>query len=131
MLPRNLGRYAMALTILACATPTGPQLEGRWGGTEASLALARSGGSLTYPCGAGTIDSTWTLTRDGRFDGTGQHFFGGGPIPPQGHPPHPARYAGQLHGSRFTFTVTLLDVPETLGPFHLIRGGPPMSEQCV
>lgn len=119
------------MLALACTTLTGPRADGQWGGVEASLTLSRSGGAVAYPCGAGTIDSTWTLTRDGRFAGTGEHFYGGGPDPIQGRPPHPARYAGDVSGSQLTLTVIVLDVSDTLGPFHLTRGGPPVSEQCL
>jgi hypothetical protein len=118
------------IVLLACSTPTAPEPEGSWGGTQASLTLARSGGVVNYACGFGTIDSGWAVTSAGRFTGTGQHFFGGGPIPLQGYPPHPARYTGRFDGPRLTLTVILLDLPDTLGPIHLTRGGPPVAEQC-
>ena len=116
--------------VLACSSPTAPAAEGSWGGTEVSLELSRSGGTLTYLCGAGTIDS-WTLESDGRFAGTGLHYFGGGPVPPRGRPPHPARYAGRVAGDRLTLTVRLTDIGQMLGPYRLERGGPQVSELCV
>ena len=116
---------------MACSSPTAPSAEGNWGGPEASLSLTRAGGTLSYACGAGTIDSTWTLTRGGRLVATGQHFFGGGPVPAQGHPPHPARYNGQLRGTDLILTITLTDLAQTLGPYRLTRGGPIVSEQCL
>ena len=122
----------LACTVaLGCATPTAPGIVGDGGGTEASLTLALSGGTLAYPCGAGTIDSAWTLGADGQFSATGQHFFGGGPMPVQGRPPHPARYAGIVNGNQLILTVTLTDIDQELGPFYLVRGGPPVPEQCV
>ena len=125
--------YALVVCALVggCASPTAPDILGRWGGTEASLTLALSGGTLSYPCGAGTIDSAWTLETGGQFTGTGEHFLGGGPLPVQGRPPHPARYAGIVDGNTLTLTVTLTDLDQKLGPFHLVRGGPPVPEQCV
>jgi hypothetical protein len=51
-------------------------------------------------------------------------------VPPQGHPPHPARYSGQVNGDDLTLTVTLSDLSQSLGPFHLIRRGPAVLEQC-
>jgi len=116
---------------LACVSPTAPSAVGTWGGREASLTLSRSGGQVGYQCGAGTIDSTWTLSAEGRFTATGVHFFGGGPAPIQGRPPHPATYAGEVSGTSMVFTVTLTDLGQTLGPFHLTRNGPPVSELCV
>ncbi len=123
---------ASILTLLcACGSPAAPPVEGAWGGTEASLTLTQAGGTLQYPCGAGTIDSGWTLSADGVFTATGQHFFGGGPVPIGGRPPHPAEYMGQVAGASLTLTVTLTDVGDTLGPFHLIRDGPIVTEVCV
>jgi hypothetical protein len=128
-------RPAVALLLIAaavaCSDATAPGLEGSWGGPQASLILTGSGGALTYLCGAGTIDSGWAVSRDGKFAGSGQHFFGGGPLPPQGRPPHPATYAGYLAGAHLVLTVTLTDLQQVLGPFDLLRGGPPVTEQCV
>lgn len=108
-----------------------PSVVGNWGGTEASLTLTRSGGDLSYICGAGTIDGNWTLGSDGRFAATGQHFFGGGPIPAGGRPPHPVTYSGKVEADRLTLSVFLTDLMQTLGPFHLLRGGPVVVELCV
>lgn len=116
---------------LACSSPTAPAALGSWGGKQVSLVLTASGGTLSYACGAGTIDSSWTLSDAGQFVGSGQHFFGGGPVPPQGHPPHPARYSGRVQGDLLTLTVTLSDLNETLGPYYLVRGGPAVAELCV
>jgi hypothetical protein len=116
---------------LACSAPTAPAVQGQWGGTDASLSLTRSGGTLSYPCGAGTIDSAWVVTRDGRLLATGQHFFGGGPVPPGGHPPHPASYSGRIEGNTLVLTVTLTDLNQDLGPFRLVRGGPEVQEMCL
>jgi hypothetical protein len=116
---------------LGCFSPTAPVALGSWGGQEASLVLTGSGGTLSYPCGAGTIDSAWTLDSDGRLVASGEHFFGGGPVPVGGRPPHPATYSGLVQGNSLTLTVTLSDLNETLGPFHLVRGGPVVVEQCV
>ena len=132
MLHHSLSHLLWWLPLAAaCSSPTAPIAEGTWGGSEVSLTLTRSGGTLSYQCGAGTIDSSWTLTRDGHLVATGQHFFGGGPVPPQGHPPHPAQYIGQIRGADLILTVTLLDLGQTLGPYRLIRGGPEVAELCL
>ena len=119
------------LAVIGCDLPTAPTVVGNWGGTQASLVLAPAGGTLTYECGAGTIDSAWSLTTDGRFAGSGLHYFGGGPVPAQGRPPHPAQYTGQVEGNVLVLTVTLTDLSQPLGPYRLIRDGPIVHELCV
>lgn len=114
-----------------CSSATAPIVIGQWGGKEASLTLTAAGGTVAYLCGAGTIDSAWTLTNEGHFAAFGSHYFGGGPVPPGGSPPHPARFSGQVDGSFLTLTVFVTDLNDTLGPFQLIRGGPPVHELCV
>jgi len=126
--------FALCVLAIGCSSSSEqgePNVIGDWGGTQASLTMTRSGGDLSYPCGAGTIDSTWTLSADGHLAGTGQHFFGGGPLPVQGRQPHPALYAGNVHGDTLTLSVTVTDLGQTLGPFRLLRGGPAVAEQCV
>lgn len=127
---RTAGLCLLALTV-ACSSPTAPSAVGSWGGTEASLVLSPSGGALSYACGAGTIDSGWTLGNDGAFAASGQHFFGGGPEPLGGRPPHPARYAGVVQGDTFTLSVTLTDQNQTLGPFHMMRGASAVFLRCL
>lgn len=116
---------------LACTTPTEPTVIGKWGGTVASLVLDSSGGTIQYQCGSGTIDPGWNLTPDGTFSATGLHYYGGGPVPSGGHPSHPASYAGHVAGNHMTLTVTVTDTDAVLGPFDLVRNGPPVSEICV
>jgi hypothetical protein len=129
--PMRISTLVLLPLALGCYSPTAPDALGTWGGQEASLVLAASGGELSYACGAGTVDAGWTLSREGQFVASGEHFFGGGPVPPQGRPPHPARYSGRVQGDDFTLTVTLTDLKQTLGPFHLVRGGPSVFEQCL
>jgi hypothetical protein len=127
----RLSTVVLLLLAVGCSAPTAPTVVGQWGGPVASLVLAPAGGTLSYQCGSGTVDSTWTLSANGRFVGTGQHFIGGGPVPAQGRPPHPALYVGQVDGDYLTLTVTLTDLNQTLGPFRLARGGAPVAEVCV
>jgi len=132
--PARILRGCLALVVtsaLACSSPDAPLAEGNWGGQNASLVLARSGGVLGYSCGSGTMDATWTVSADGHLTGTGQHFFGGGPLPSGGRAPHPATYAGTIDGRVLVLTVTLTDLKQTLGPFSMVRGGPPVSEICL
>lgn len=128
---RLIGGCLLLITVLACNAPTAPTMEGAWGGTQASLVLSRSGGTIQYQCGNGTIDGDWTVSADGTFAGTGEHYFGGGPEPVGGRTPHPAQYTGQVNGSEFTLTVVLTDLSDTLGPFELVRDGPIVTELCL
>jgi len=129
----TLSTAASLMSLLACssATAPAPMAEGVWGGQEASLVLTREGGSLSYPCGVGTMDPTWAVDANGQLTGNGQHFLGGGPVPVGGRPPHPARYVGTISGNTLLLTVTLTDLNETIGPFHLQRGGPFVAESCL
>jgi len=123
--------FALVIGCSSSSEQGEPNVVGDWGGTQASLTMTRSGGDLSYACGAGTIDATWTLSSDGHFAGTGEHFFGGGPLPVQGRPPHPALYAGNVDGDTLTLSVTVTDLGQTLRPFTLMRGGPAVVERCV
>ena len=126
-----VGGFGLLLPVLACGSPTAPEVSGTWGGTDASLTLTAAGGTIQYQCGAGTIDSAWTLSADGVFAATGEHYVGGGPVPIGGRPPHPAQYAGRVDGSVFTLTVALTDLEQSLGPYELVRGGPVVTEICL
>ncbi len=48
-----------------------------------------------------------------------------------GRPPHPATYSAKVAGDHMTLTVTVPDAGVTLGPFDLVRGGPPVTQMCV
>ena len=93
--------------------------------------MQQGGGVVGYACGAGTMDSSWTLSREGQLTGTGQHFFGGGPVPAGGGAPHPAMYSGQVDGNIMVLTVKLTDLDQLLGPFRMTRGGAVVANMCV
>jgi hypothetical protein len=125
---------ACSVLLLAAAcgsSPTAPELTGQWGGPEANLTLASTGGSVEYACAEGTIDPSWTVGPGGQWRATGQHFTGGGPVPPSGRPPHPATYSGTLSGDTLTFTVTLTDLAQVLGPFTVTRGRSTVLNVCL
>jgi hypothetical protein len=121
----------LCLAVLACADPTAPETSGRWGGPDATLVLAASGGSVEYACGTGTVDPGWRVGEDGRWTATGQHFTGGGPVSNEGRPPHAATYAGTFRGDDLTFTVAVPDLAAVLGPFRVKRDAPGASEICL
>lgn len=127
-------RFSVAVlfaTVAACAGTTEPSPAGDWGGTDASLTLTRAGGSVSYACGAGTIDSAWSVDRGGRFRAQGRHAFAGGPMPIGGFDSEPAQYEGWVRGDVLVFTVTLPESGQVLGPYRLTRGGPPVANICV
>jgi hypothetical protein len=125
----------LAILSLGCAStaPTAGESAalGQWGGTVVSLSLTESGGTLSYQCGNGTIDGRWTVDADGGFHGAGQHFFGGGPLPESGRTPHQASYRGRIEGDRFTLSVDLGHMEQTLGPYTMTRGGHQVTELCL
>jgi hypothetical protein len=123
------------LLAIGCTTSTGPgpsfNATGDWGGPDANLTLTTTGGSVEYGCGLAVIASSWTVTPAGVFTATGQHFTEGGPAPIGGTPPHPARFNGQVHGTLLTFTETLTDLQQTLGPFTVERGKTFVLVKCL
>jgi hypothetical protein len=121
----------VALALVGCfASPTAPDLQGVWGGSDASLVLSADGGRLSYPCGEGTIATGWRVHSDGTFEGRGDHVFGGGPVPDTGRTRHSAVYSGMVRaGGHFTLSV-VVEGNVALGPFDLIRGGPEVIERC-
>lgn len=128
----SVAAAALGLALVAgCADATAPELEGKWGGPEATLVLSPLGGSVEYACGAGTIDAGWTLNARGRWTATGQHSVGGGPLPIGGRPPHPATYAGTFSGDALTFTVDVPELDLHLGPFRVVRSAEGQREMCV
>ncbi len=117
-------RLAAALTLLAaCSDPAAPDPVGKWGGPEANLQLTAGGGSVDFGCGSSEIDSGWTIGAHGRWSATGLYYAGGGPSPPPGAgQPRPATFTGQIRGPALTFSMVIPDIPDTLGPFTLLRG---------
>jgi hypothetical protein len=118
-------------SALACADPVAPEVTGQWGGPEATLILSPTGGTVQYACGAGTIDPGWTLEQGGQWRATGAYMSGGGPMPVEGRPPHPATYAGHLTGDALTFTVAVPELGAALGPYTVKRNAPGASEICL
>jgi len=125
----------LALLVAGCRTPTGPSraadLLGNWGGQDANVILSGSGGTVEYGCGLAVLDQSWTVSPGGVFSATGQHYTEGGPVPIGGTPPHPARFIGQVHGNLLTFTETLTDLNQSLGPFTVERGKVVVLMKCL
>jgi len=71
------------------------------------------------------------VSPSGVFSATAQHYTEGGPVPIGGTPPHPARIDGQVHGNLLTFTETLTDLNQSLGPFTVERGKVVQLVRCL
>jgi hypothetical protein len=142
---RSAGSSALAAAILttalvataACSVVVaGPNLLiviGPWGGDHVRLDLQEAGGTLEYDCAYGTIEPGWTLTDEGQFTGSGEHFIEhGGPVQ-EGEviPPRPASYSGTVDGDRMDLTVTLTDSAQAIGPFTLQRGSEGQILRCL
>jgi len=106
-------------------------LQGNWGGQDANVILTGSGGTVEYGCGLAVLDQSWTVSPSGVFSATAQHYTEGGPVPIGGTPPHPARIDGQVHGNLLTFTETLTDLNQSLGPFTVERGKVVQLVRCL
>jgi hypothetical protein len=119
------------LSGLGCSEETAPSIGGQWGGPEATLLLSTAGGTVEFLCGSGTIDPGWGIAPGGPWNATGQYFTGGGPIPAEGRPPHPAAYSGMIRGDVLTFSVSVPDLSTTLGPYTVTRGAPGAFEICL
>ncbi len=106
---------------------------GSWGGDHVRLDLEEAGGTLEYDCAYGTIEPGWTLTDEGRFTGSGEHFIEhGGPVQ-EGEviPARPADYSGTIDGDRMDLTVTLTDSAQVIGEFTLQRGSEGQILRCL
>jgi hypothetical protein len=123
------------LLLVGCSTSTEPgpfvDLKGDWGGPAANVTLTGTGGTVEYGCGLAVLNGSWTVSPSGVFRATAQHFTEGGPVPIGGTPPHPARFDGQVHGTLLTFTETLTDLQQTLGPFTVERGKTFSLAKCL
>ena len=118
-----------------CSTTTEsgpvPDIRGNWGGPDANVNLTPTGGSVEYGCGLAVLDLYWRVSPSGVFTATAEHFTEGGPLPPGVAPSHPARLTGQVQGDLLTFTETLTDLNQTLGPFTVERGKVVQLLKCL
>ena len=106
---------------------------GTWGGEHVRITIGAASAILVYDCAHGTIDQTFVVDPAGRFDLVGTHVpESPGPVR-EDQPPvaHPARYAGSTDGKMLTFSVTLTDSGQILGPFSLSLGAPGRVFKCL
>ena len=131
------GAIPLVALVAACSVViAGPGvfiIIGDWGGEHVRMELEEAGGTLEYDCAHGTVDPGWTLTDEGEFSGTGEHFIEhGGPVQ-EGEviPPRPASYSGTVDGDRMDLTVTLTDSAQIVGTYKLERGGDGQIVRCL
>jgi len=132
---RSGGLLAAVALFGACGGPLEPSdLVGTWGGAHVEVTFDSAGvGTVQYDCAHGRIASPITLSANGALQASGEHVREhGGPVH-EGDVPetHPARYAGEVHGDRLTFTVTLIDSTTVLGPYTVYRGEPSQLFRCL
>jgi hypothetical protein len=106
---------------------------GTWGGEHVRITIGAASAILVYDCAHGTIDQAFVVDPAGRFDLVGTHVpESPGPVR-EDKPPvaHPARYAGSTDGKTLTFSTTLTDSGQILGPFTLSLGAPGHLFRCL
>ena len=104
-----------------------------WGGEHVRMTIGTASTIIQYDCAHGTIDQPFAVDAAGHFDLAGTHVMESpGPIR-QGDEPvrHPARYKGSTDGKVLTFTVTLTDTNEAVGPFVVTLGAPGHVTECL
>ncbi len=108
-------------------------LIGTWGGMHVRITIGAASSILEYDCAHGSIDQPFAVNAAGGFTLTGTHVVeSGGPIREGVEPVrHPARYTGSTDGKTMTFTVTLTDTNQTLGPFALALDAPGHVVKCL
>ncbi len=120
-----------ACTTSSVASNDGSPITGPWGGAHVALTLTETNGTISYDCAHGGLSAPVVPNGAGRFDVRGVHVREhGGPVRVGEVPDSlPARYVGEVKGSRMTLRVVVgLD---TLGPFELQRGGVPQLFRCL
>ena len=132
---RRAGPLIAVALLSMCNDPVEPSdLVGIWGGEHVEVAFDSLGAAaVQYDCAHGRIGPPITLGAAGALSAPGEHVREhGGPVQ-EGEIPdaHPAQYAGEVRGDRFTFTVTLTDSDTVLGPYTVRRGQPAQLFRCL
>jgi len=124
---------AAACTDNDPAGPTaGPLARGTWGGDSAGMIVDEAGVHVHIKCTLGDMQMPVVAGTDGRFDVTGSYVLRAYPV--QIGPALPARFVGEVLGSRLRLTVTVDDTVEkemvTMGPVFVQLGREPKLWPC-
>lgn len=96
--------------------------EGLWGGQHVRLEVNATGAIIEFDCGHGTLDAPLTL-QAGRFDVAGTYVREGGPTRVNDtRKGRPARFKGQVEGTRMMLTFALAGAEDEADTFTLTRG---------
>lgn len=132
---RSLVLLAALLGPVACMDPEMPApVVGEWGGEHLGLVADADGAALEFDCATGEMSEAIVPDSDGHFSVAGFHTPGhGGPIREDEIPVKlPARFYGTIRGDRMTLDINVgAGFDLALGPFTLLRGGPPRVVKCL
>ena len=135
-----MAALGIALATTACADAVAPNPVGVWGGAHVRLDVRHdvtpgiaSGGTVEFDCAHGSLAGWLDPDKSGRFDVLGVYVQDhGGPI--RVDEPifaRPARYSGEINGSRMTLYVMRTDSAWSAGPFTLQRGATGPVFKCL
>jgi hypothetical protein len=101
---------------------------GIWGTRDAGFIVSDTSAHVHIGCTYGDVHRAIALDAQGRFDVTGEYNVNAYPV--DLGILHPARFIGQVEGSRLTLTIVLSDTTASFGPVSLIYGREPTMAVC-
>ena len=131
----------VACALQACADAVAPDPVGVWGGLHVRLEITNTGagaspaggGTIEFDCAHGGLTLPVLPDKSGRFEVPGYFVQErGGPL--QADQPlsaKPARYWGEINGSRMTLQLARTDSAWSAGPYTLQRGSAGMVFKCL
>ena len=136
---RALGSIVcLACFVTGCGeSATGPTeivAPGVWGNDQLVLTATASGATIESGCDSGRIEGPVATDQSGGFSLPGTYAFGRGGPSQAGDPPlkaHSARYVGRITGQTMELTISLPELPRTLGPFQLSFGRKNLLDRCL
>ena len=106
--------------------------QGTWVSDQASLTITDRGTTIQVLASGGCVGSYGQVLQPiptGRFSlpGTYTQLMGAYP----GRVEYAAQYAGQWDGNQLTLKITVVTLPQPVGPFHLSSGMEPTWPPCL